>query len=493
MDDLYRYITVSDTVDVDNVRKLLSSCNIDVISTIFQKYLHRDDIKLDIVEEFVNNGVKLNGKDFDDKNIPLCTLLSNKFIDYNNAIDITSFMITHGADINKRNKDGRTPIFCLLHNSTLNNLEFVSFMIDHGADITIVDGFGFTSLQIYLQSSNVQLDLVELLIQKGVDVNIHNNWFYYNTLHCYIKKNYNRINMDIIKYIMDNGFIINENKFTKSTFLDILVSIIDSKNFDSNVVDFILKYIDINEKNIFDFTPLYCSVDANNEKMCSYLLKKNADPNIITVFGETCILTAINNHNKNILYKLLNYDIDINTIQNTLFKLEQDIINSTIDSYYYNNLVKKEHFIKLFLAYIVKRYEKNMGILFLDYPTLGEYFVKFIDTCMMEIFEMKSDKVGNTDIYSIIFTNKYIPIKYITCKKLKKYESFVVYGNEIKSIIKSSKIRYASVIKVTEYITSICSEETSLWNSIPIEIKHKIINNINNHDMYILYKNRKKK
>ena len=50
----------------------------------------------------------------------------------NGHIEIVKYLVEHGADINKRNNDGWSPLLIVCFNG---HIEIVKYLMEHGADI----------------------------------------------------------------------------------------------------------------------------------------------------------------------------------------------------------------------------------------------------------------------------------------------------------------------------------------------------------------------
>lgn len=108
------------------------------------------------------------------------------------AVKIVEILISHGANVNAKVKsdivpdswidisEGRTPLHnAAMVNSLNEDLEVVSnktvvaLLLAHGANVNAQDAYGSTALSDALFSQS--LDVIELLIKHGADVNIKNN------------------------------------------------------------------------------------------------------------------------------------------------------------------------------------------------------------------------------------------------------------------------------------------------------------------------------
>ena len=84
--------------------------------------------------------------------------------------DIVSYLISKGADINIKGKDGKTPLMLAASNS----LESTKILLEHGANVKAKADDGMTA---FLQctfgviSNKVTTDVMDLLLKNGANVN----------------------------------------------------------------------------------------------------------------------------------------------------------------------------------------------------------------------------------------------------------------------------------------------------------------------------------
>jgi len=83
-----------------------------------------------------------------------------------NHLKILKLLIKHGADINKKGKDGNTAISDASYWGCENNVEF---LIKSGADVNIVKNNGFSPL--ISASSNGNILIVKMLLSAGANAN----------------------------------------------------------------------------------------------------------------------------------------------------------------------------------------------------------------------------------------------------------------------------------------------------------------------------------
>ncbi|XP_063420695.1 uncharacterized protein LOC134705911 [Mytilus trossulus] len=159
--------TQDNNVNVSNLRRIIeagSSVNLrnilgeTVLHCLFRRELETDCDNADSTSNF---------------DLYVDSNIENKI---QNIQDNCRFLVTRGADINQQNNKGESPIF-------LANLESViSSMIDIGADVNITNSLGQSLLISVVNKHDVNLDIIRLLLIKGVNVNlvdIHGN----NVLH----------------------------------------------------------------------------------------------------------------------------------------------------------------------------------------------------------------------------------------------------------------------------------------------------------------------
>ena len=77
-----------------------------------------------------------------------------------------------GADVNMKNDNG---VWFLLVASGHGNARMVNLLLEKGIDVNITDDYDYTNTALSTAVINAKYDVVELLIEKGADINKENN------------------------------------------------------------------------------------------------------------------------------------------------------------------------------------------------------------------------------------------------------------------------------------------------------------------------------
>ena len=95
---------------------------------------------------------------------------SNVFF-FTRKVETVNYFLQHGADINKRNKSGRTPL--IQHSLAYENQDHVKFLLEKGADINAQDNEGVTTLMFAVQTDKTKI--IDICLSEKADINIKDN------------------------------------------------------------------------------------------------------------------------------------------------------------------------------------------------------------------------------------------------------------------------------------------------------------------------------
>jgi ankyrin repeat protein len=123
------------------------------------------DKDLNMLDSLLQTGIDINITE-EDKGATVL-LIASSFKDYE---DVVSYLISSGADVNFKGKDGRTPLIWAAGNS----LETTKMLLENGADVKAKgdDGINaFIQSTFGILSKKVSTDVMDLLLENGADVN----------------------------------------------------------------------------------------------------------------------------------------------------------------------------------------------------------------------------------------------------------------------------------------------------------------------------------
>ncbi len=143
-------------------------------------------------------------------------LIASSFKDYE---DVVLFLISRGADVNFKGKDGRTPLIWAAGNS----FESIKILLENGADVNAKgdDGMNaFIQSTFGILSKKVLTEVMDLLLENGANVNsalISKNAAGWTALHfAAVNGDY-----DLVKYLLSRGANVNHTSDEGSTALSL--------------------------------------------------------------------------------------------------------------------------------------------------------------------------------------------------------------------------------------------------------------------------------
>jgi ankyrin repeat protein len=87
---------------------------------------------------------------------------------FNKNLDVIKMLVEAGANINATGYDKRTALLGALERNP--NLDIARYLIEAGADVKARDNYGYTALHYLVKSEVDAPDIVQTLIDKGVDI-----------------------------------------------------------------------------------------------------------------------------------------------------------------------------------------------------------------------------------------------------------------------------------------------------------------------------------
>ncbi len=172
------------------------------------------DKDLNTLDSLLQTGIDINVTE-EDKSATVL-IIASSFQDYE---DVVSYLISSGADVNFKGKDGRTPLIWAAGNS----FESTKILLENGADVKAKGDDGMTAFiqsTFGILSKKVSTDVMDLLNENGADVNsalISKNAAGWTALHfAAVNGDYN-----LVKYLLSQGANVNHTSDEGSTALSL--------------------------------------------------------------------------------------------------------------------------------------------------------------------------------------------------------------------------------------------------------------------------------
>jgi len=169
---------------------------------------------LNTLDSLLNTGIDINITE--EGRGATVLLIACSFKDYENVVSI---LISRGADVNFKGKDGRTPLMWAAGNS----LETTKILLENGADVKAKGDDGMTAFiqtTFGILSKKVSTEVMNLLLENGADVNSAltgkdaSGW----TSLLFASVNGNK---DLVKYLILHGADVNHTSNEGSTALSL--------------------------------------------------------------------------------------------------------------------------------------------------------------------------------------------------------------------------------------------------------------------------------
>ncbi|UKZ70786.1 uncharacterized protein TrAtP1_011755 [Trichoderma atroviride] len=292
-----------------------------------------------ITKLLIERGTDVNLKD---TRSPHATALIIAIQKHNDTM--AEMLIEKCADINISEVHGYTPLICALIEA---NYNLVSLLLDKGADVDAKSSIGNQSL-LHAMKKGVKKDIIQLLIQKGADVNAKD--VSGDTPLLYAARD--GIQKDIIQLLIQKGADINaKNDYGKTSLINAIqnsfqhtkqeakeiIQLLVEKDANFNAKDninytlliplaikletttefiqlLIERGADINAKDNSGQTPLVLAFKQENKELIQLLIEKGADINATDSSDQTPLILAIKQGNRNIIQLLIEKGADTNAL-----------------------------------------------------------------------------------------------------------------------------------------------------------------------------------
>lgn len=279
----------------------------------------------EIVRKLIEAGADINIKNEADETPLMMAALGG-------ATEIVGILLENGAQVNMKNKHGYMPIHQAVKSK---NLDTVRTLLSYGADVNARD-----SETLFIAIYQHQLEMVRLLLERGVNVNVFNHDYGYTPLTAPGIDNQPDVVRELIRYNVDVNRPDKRGKFPLLHFLhsdksgrcaklllengaradirddDGITALMLASSLASMDVfeDIINQNVDINAIAKDRYSALMWAVEAEDKEKIRLLLKKGADIDYCTKSMKMTALTvAIERKMPDIAKELLKYKLNLNT------------------------------------------------------------------------------------------------------------------------------------------------------------------------------------
>ena len=254
-----------------------------------------DNGDISAIQHFLAKVIDVNKEDSFGDTLLMKVLRKMKHIDENiecaKYLDIIKLLLYRGADFNREDKKGRTPLYYAIR---LKKKDPFELLVKRGADINKEDKDGRTPL--YYAILFKKKDLFELLLQRGAYIN-RDDKDWRTPLYYAIESK----NKDLVKLLVQKGADINREDKGGRTPLH-MAALYDNKDLIKLLVK---RGLDINREDKDGRTPLYYAIESKNKDVVELLVQKGADINRKDKGGRTPLNMAALYDNKDVIELLV--------------------------------------------------------------------------------------------------------------------------------------------------------------------------------------------
>jgi len=190
-------------------------------------------------------------------------------VQYESREKFAEFLISMGADLNSKDKDGRTPLLIAINNC---NWDMIKLLLSSGADVNVVNNIGQGTLHYGARIGAI--DLCKDLLSKGLDINLRDKNGR-TPLYYAVQMN----NKKTAFFLISKGADVK----TKDIYEQNLLHIVNNSELAEL---FLLKKVDINARDNKGNTPLHYAGFYKNNNIAEMLVYYGANGNIKNYNGE---------------------------------------------------------------------------------------------------------------------------------------------------------------------------------------------------------------
>lgn len=221
---------------------------------------------------------------------------------------IVNFLLERGANVNAKDKIGRTPLCLALLRG---RIDVANLLIEHGAEMNAQECYKNGANLLYYASMGGCINFVKLLLEQGAEVNVmeRNGLDEPNTpLFWAARMGY----VEIAKLLIEHGAEVNVQNKGRSPLRSA------STWNRVEIVKLLLEHgAEVNIEDEDKWTPLHCAATRNHIEVVKLLLEHGANVNAQNKYGNT-VFHLISKHNYPEIAKLLiEHGADVNIKSNS--------------------------------------------------------------------------------------------------------------------------------------------------------------------------------
>lgn len=264
----------------------------------------------DMVKFLVEKGADVNAKthfEYSSVVTPLLLSLDYEHIEsrYDENSSVAEYLINNGADINVTNEDGETP---LMYASKVHNIKVIELLIQKGADVNFYKGGSTALISACEYSHERNIDVIKYLVSKNANINAQDNkgdTALNKTLDTSDEGSIDILDFEIAHFLIEQGAdvnIKNKREYTPFIYLGMGEGNFNNKSFQEyriKLAEVLLeKGADINAKDYNGYTSLMWACASSGSRFAEpyvkFLVEKGADINIEDNHGDTALDIAEN-------------------------------------------------------------------------------------------------------------------------------------------------------------------------------------------------------